>query len=287
MAEVRRYRFEDLRGFGAALAAALGVAPARASALAGQLLWFDAAGVSGLGIGSLPDLLKSLEGKEIDPKSEGRVVSERAATAVLDAGRGVPLLALEHAAGIAGEKARDVGVGVVRVKNLAPVESAAGIAAEIAIGPHAAFLLGPGSGTRWSVALPCAEGLPAVFDPTLRAAESARKPKKNDVATEGPPTALARLFGPWASVLAEPHEWLIVALSIAAIEGLSAFHERVSEAVRVMEHNDVATPGRLVPSVWEARRRELRERGVSVSAVRWNALVAWGEKLAVEPPNAC
>lgn len=285
MAEVRRYRVEDLRGFGAALAAALGVAPARASALAGQLLWFDAAGVSGLGVGSLPDLLKSIEDKEIDPKNEGLVVAERAATAVLDAGRGVPLLVLERAAGIAGEKARDVGVGIVRVKNLAPVESAAGIASEIAIGPHAAFLLGPGSGTRWSVALPCAEGLPAVFDPMLRAAESAKKPKKHDVGAEGPPTALARLFGPWASVLVQPDEWLIVALSIVAIEGLSAFHERVTEAVRVLESEDVASPGRLVPSVWEARRREFRERGVSVSSARWNALRAWAEKLAVEPPN--
>ena len=278
---------EDLRGFGAALAAALGVAPARASALAGQLLWFDAAGVSGLGIGALPELLKAIESQTVDPRAEGRVVAERTATATLDAGRGVPLLALERAAGIAAEKARDVGVGLVRVKNLAPVESAAGIAAEIAIGPNAAFLLGPGAGTRWSVALPCAEGLPAVFDPALGPAESARKPRKNEPPAEGPPTAIARLFGPWASVLVQPDEWLIVALSATALDGLTAFHERVAIAVRVLEDEDVASLGRLVPSVWEARRREVRERGVSVSTTRWNALKAWGEKLGVEAPDAC
>src|SRR5262249_7152269 len=61
VADVRRYRLDDLRRFAAALAAGLGIAPARASALATHLLWFDAAGAAPLGVATLTDVLEQLD----------------------------------------------------------------------------------------------------------------------------------------------------------------------------------------------------------------------------------
>jgi len=273
--EPRRYRLDDLRHYVSALTAAAGVAPARASALATLLLWFDAAGAPPHGIATLPDLLHRIDAGEVDPKAEGTVKQERPATAVLDGGRGVPLLVLERAAGLAAEKARDCGVGLVRVENTGATGSAAGIAAEAAIGPVAALVLGPDA--RWAVALPSDAGLPAVFDPALAGDEPVKAGRGRAAAGR---QAVDALIGPWAAALAPGRGWLVAAVSGTAMGPLSAFHAQVAGALQGVEDGG----GRLLPGPWETRRREARERGVTVNEAAWTALATRAETLGVKPP---
>ena len=265
--DARRYRLDDLRRFATALASALGVAPARASALATHLLWFDAAGVPRFGLGSLPGRLEAIESGAVDPAAAGVVTLERSGTAVFDARRGLPLLALDRAAGIAVEKARDVGVGLVRVVNVGDPGSAAGVAAEAAIGPVSVTVLGPGP--SWTVALPGDEGLPVVYDTALAGADGARPSAE---ALDGLP--------PWISALLPAGGWLVLAASVTATESLTTFQARVSEAFKGRDD----PPGRLGPRRWEDRRREARERGVASDPARWDDLLGWAERLKVTPP---
>src|SRR5262245_11673289 len=157
-----RYRLDELRRFAAALTAAAGVSPTRASALATQLLWYDAAGCPLHGIQSLAGWLERIESREVDPAAEGRVGPQRRGTAVFDGQNGLPPLILAREAELAVEKARDAGVGLVRLVNVAALGSAAAVAADVAVGPLGAAVLGPRS--AWTLALPTAGGLPAVFD---------------------------------------------------------------------------------------------------------------------------
>ena len=166
-----RYRLDDLRRLAASLSAGMGVAPARASALATHLLWFDAAGALSHGIATLPTWLDRIERKEIDPVAEGRVRLEHSGTAVFDARNGLAPLALEKAAGIASEKARELGVGIVRVENLGPSGPVAPMVADLAIGPFVAMIAGPGP--SMAVGLPMPEGLPALYDSAARSGRSA------------------------------------------------------------------------------------------------------------------
>ena len=76
-----RHRLDDLRRLATDLASRVDVLPARASALATYLLWFDAAGASSHGIATLPDWLDRIERKEIDAKAEGRAGFEHSGTA--------------------------------------------------------------------------------------------------------------------------------------------------------------------------------------------------------------
>jgi LDH2 family malate/lactate/ureidoglycolate dehydrogenase len=257
-----RQRLDDLRRLGESLGARLGLAPARASALASHLLWYDAAGIPRLGFATLPGYLDGIQRGAIDPAAEGRVGHEHAATAQFDGRRGVPPLILSRAAAVAGEKARDVGVGLVRVTNVGPIASAAAVAAELAIGPEAAILLGPGP--SWTLALPSVEGLPVVFDPSLADAESS------------PAAELADFLAPWR-LLAPDGGWLVVALSVAASEPLTSFHQRVASALA----SGADPPGLLRPDRWEARRREARERGVALAPETREALGEWAARLGV------
>lgn len=267
MADGRRYRLDDLRHFATALASSAGLAPARASALASLLLWFDAAGAPSHGIATLGDVLEGVESGTIDPVAEPAVVLERGSTAVLDGRRGVPLLVLARAAGLATEKARDTGVGLVRVRNVGPTGSAAGVAAEMAIGPASALILGPGA--AWAVALPAEGGLPAVFDPAL--------------GTGGVPDAAGvypTLVAPWASVLNPDGGWLVAALAVNALEPLSTLHERVAEAIKGLDGSE----GRLLPGPWERHRREVREHGVVMGPAAWESLARHAGRRGVTPP---
>lgn len=258
-----RYRLDDLRRFAAALGAAAGLAPARAAALATQLLWYDAAGASALGIATFPDWLDRLDRGEVDPTAEGAIGPERAGTAVLEGRHGLPPLVLARAAGLATEKARDVGVGLVRVVGVGPVGAAAAVAAEVALGPEAAAVLGPSS--SWAIALPSPEGLPLVVDPAL------------DGAQAPPPDALAPL-----SLLVPDGGWLVAAVTIAALEPLATFHERLAASLPGLER----TPGVLRPDRWEAARRQARERGVPLAAGPLAALRRRAKERSIPPPEA-
>jgi len=256
-----RYRLDEVRRFAAALAVGAGLAPARAAALATHLLWFDAAGAAGSGIAALPEWLGRIEGGEIDPRAEGKLGAEHAGTLTLDGQGGMPPLILARAAGIAVEKARDVGLGIVRVTNLGPAGPAAPIAAEIAIGPEAAAVLGPGA--AWAIALPTPAGLPLVVDSAL-----------------GGDPAIPAELAPWA-LLVPGGDRLIVTLSIRAIEPLAAFHERIAAAARA----PAGSTGRLDPEAWDARRRAVREQGVAIDPGAMAGLLGRAEALGLAPPE--
>jgi len=257
-----RHRLDDLRRLATDLASKSGVSPARASALATHLLWFDAAGASSHGIASLPDWLDRIDRKEIDPKAEGRASYEHPGTALFDAKNGLGPLALQAAAGVAAEKARDVGVGLVRVRDVGPTGPAGPIASGLAIGPFVALVVGPGPSL--AIAAPTAEGLPALHDSQL--------------ASE--PAALGD-YGPWVSSLVGGDGWLILAVSIPALEALGKFHERVGEALG----RTARGAGLLRPETLEASRRVARERGVTIEPEAVGRLSRWAERLGVAWPG--
>ena len=243
----------------------MGIAPVRASSLASHLLWFDEAGIRSEGIVRLPEILERVQVGTIDPKTEGTVGLERNGTALFDAKHGVPLLALTRAGGIATEKARDAGIGLVSVRDLGTISSTAGIAAEIAIGPTIGLILGPN--LTWSIALPSPEGLPAVFDSALGSSATGRE--------------VLSQIAPWDSILA-PHEgWMVLAIAVSSIEPLNAFHGRVATAVAGITE----TPGQLLPAIWNERRHDARTRGIPIAPAGWASLNSWAERLGIKPPS--
>ncbi len=269
-AVTHRYGLDDLRRFGVAMGEAVGLSGPRSLALVAQLLWFDAAGASSLGIATLPTWLEAMSAGRVDPSARGRVTQERTALALLDGEQGPAPLVLERAAGMAVEKARDAAVGMVRVVGAGPMESTAAVAAGIAIGPMAGAVLGPGR--SWSLALPSEGGLPMILDTGLAALGERRLARPS------------RLEGFWAAseVLVPEGGWLLMAVSVPALESLTAFDRRLAEvAGRLGE-----APGRLLPETWEVRRREARSRGVTVGASAWKSLVEWARRFAIEVPAA-
>jgi LDH2 family malate/lactate/ureidoglycolate dehydrogenase len=286
-----RFGFDDLRRFAAALGIGCGLTPVQALAMASHLLWFDAAGAASLGVASLPEWLEAIENGQVDPRSMGRVVRERSASAVFDGENGLPPLLLERAAELAVEKARETAVGLVRVDHLRPVGSAAAVAAGIALGPMAGLIFGPNR--LWSLALPCEAGLPVVIDSGLAGSEVAGKPQATRTPGKAPkppssrPEGLLPGFDRWealwlgSEVFRPAESWVIAVVSATAWEPLSAFHERVAAAVQDLDE----TSGRLVPRFWDARRRAAHECGIAVPAPAWKSLNQWARRLAVEIPR--
>jgi LDH2 family malate/lactate/ureidoglycolate dehydrogenase len=281
-----RYRLDDLRRLATALGSASGLPRATAQALSSHLLWFDAVGAANLGISSLPGWLDAIEAGRIDPRVDGFVRLERAALAVLDGKKGLPLIVLDRAGALAEEKARDVGAAWVRVTNIDATVSAAPVVAGIATGPFICIVVGPGG--LLSVALPAPDGLPVIFDTALFAnptpggknGKAAQRGEPRRRLTPSLPAPIAQL-ATWAEVVAPNGDWLIGAVAVAELEPLATFHERVRTA---LSHSNVVR-GQLAPSVWEARRREARERGIPIAAPVWKKLSRWGERLRVELPE--
>jgi LDH2 family malate/lactate/ureidoglycolate dehydrogenase len=290
-----RYGLDDLRRFAAAMGTAAGLTPARSLTLASHLLWFDAAGAANLGISTLPSWMEAIENGEVNPTATGRVVNERTALAILDGENGLAPLVLERAAELAVEKARESAVGVVRVVGAGAVVSAAPVAAGIAIGPTAGWVVGPNR--CWSLALPSHGDLPLVVDSGLSAAEvDGRSDSPGTVGRrgsaaqtavasgpDGAATGSSRLDGFWlgTEVLLPEGGWLVAALSIPALESFAAFDERLAAVAR----GTSPAPGRLLPEVWEARRRECRQKGVVIDGEAWKSVVHWARRLAVDIPD--
>lgn len=258
------YRLDDLRRLATTLATRTGLTPNRASAFATHLLWFDAISAFSHGIGSLPSWLGRIESNEIDPMAVGRVTTEKTGTAVFDAGRGLPPLALGAAAAIAAEKAREIGVGLVRVNNLGPPGPTAPIASGLAAGPFAVAIAGPGP--SFSVALPYPENLPVVFDSALG------HPPDGDAFGD---------LGPFVGLMAGQDGWVVLVVSIAAMDSLAAFHDRVSAASVVGSGQG----GSLWPSTLEASRRQARERGIALEKDAASSLRALADRWDVPWPT--
>jgi LDH2 family malate/lactate/ureidoglycolate dehydrogenase len=280
--EMDRYGFDDLRRFAAALGTACGVAPLRALAMASHLLWFDAAGAATLGIASLPTWLEAIERGQVDPMAVGRVLGQRSALAIFDGEQGLPHLALGRAAELAVETARETAVGLVRVDHVGPIGSAGSIAAGIALGPMAGLVVGPNR--LWSMGLPSEAGLPVVVDSGMAGAgKPADSPKPSASRRSGAAAAIDLLDGLrlGTEVLIPGGGWLVVAISVAAVEPLSAFHQRVAAACHGLDE----APGRLLPALWDARRREALVHGIAIALPAWKSLSQWAQRLAVEVPG--
>jgi LDH2 family malate/lactate/ureidoglycolate dehydrogenase len=266
--EVLRFRADELRRLAVSLGTAVGIPSRDAARLASHLLWFESAGASAHGIASLPTWLARIEAREVDPATQGVIGLEHPATAVFDARHGIAPLLLARAAEIAGEKAREVGVGLVRITHLDATVPAAEAAGEVAVGPMAAAVLGPGP--SWTLAVPTSEGLPAVFDTDLG-------PPPVDAA----PAWVGQL-APWLPALAPPPgNWMVLVLAITATEPLTTFLERAGSQMPASE-----APGCLLPRPWSARRQRVREQGVTVSRETWGELGRWAERLRVSRPEA-
>jgi LDH2 family malate/lactate/ureidoglycolate dehydrogenase len=270
-----RYRLDDLRRFAGDLGTAAGLARPGAVALAAHLLWYDAAGITASGIESLPGWLERLDRRAVEPITSGAVVSETLGTAVVDGRNGIGPLVLAAAGELAVQKARDAGVGLVRVANLGLAGPAAAIAAEMAVGPMIAMMLGPGP--AWTLALPSDEGLPAVFDSALQA-EPARGKKDGRPARPNP----CDLAAPWAAAVVPEGGWLVMATAVKALESLAALQERVGAGMKGLD----SAPGRLLPASWESARRAAREQGVAIAPAAWKRLKDWASRLGVAPPPA-
>ena len=188
-------------------------------------------------------------------------------TAVLDGQNGLPPLILARAGGLAIEKARDAGVGLVRVVHLGPAGPAASVTAEMAIGPFAGLALGPGPCGRWPS--PPRKDSPPCSTPRSSAAEPEGTARRVKASPAGRVRPLGRGVAPEGG-------WLVAAIAVAALEPLATFHERVGDVLQ----GQVETPGQLLPHPWEARRRDAREHGVAVAAAAWNVLKKWAERLS-------
>ncbi len=259
MGEARRYRLDDVRHVGAGLLARLGVPPARASALVSGLLWYEAADAPQFGIESLPGWLGAIESGQVDPKAEGAVVKEHMATAVVDGKRGLAPLILARAGGIAAEKAREVGVGTVRVVNLGRVGATAEIALEIAVGPMVAEVA---STSSLALAVPVEGSVPAVFDTALA------------------PTGRTSLPA-WAALAEGADGWLVTARAVSAFESLARLHESVDAMLK----NSPPIPGEVRPDAWQARRLEQLERGLFLGKGTQKSLRSWAERLGISWPS--
>jgi hypothetical protein len=263
-----RYRLDHLRTFGVDVATGLGLAPARASEFLTSLLWFDAAGASSFGIASLPEWLEAIDGGSIDAGSVGTIRKEHTATAVLDARRGLTPLLLKRAGELAVERAREVGVGLVRVENLGRTCPAAWASSEIAIGPMIGFVQGPGSSL--AVACPVAGTVAVVFDTALAGG-----------ATKSPGWSALALPAWSAPFSGGAGGWLVGALAVTAFEPLATFHERIDEYLG----GSPPVPGEVRPRDWEARRVELLERGLPLPDPVRREMQRWAERLNLSMPS--
>lgn len=273
MTEPLRYRPDDLRRLATELLSQAGLGRERASAFGRLLLWYDAIGAHDYGISGLNDWLSRLERGDFDPSQDGRVGLEHGSTAVLEGLGGIPPLVLSRAAEIASQKARDTGVGLVRVLGLPPSTGpSAAIAADMAIGPYAGVVLGPGSSQ--AAAFPSAEGVPVVFDSMLGPVEGVEE------TLEGTSHLVIDRLAPWA-LLAGGQEVLVGVVAVAAFESLGSFHSRVADAI------DARNPptGWIFPRSWHQRRLEFQQRGVPLQSALISALRGHCSSAGIDLPR--
>jgi ureidoglycolate dehydrogenase (NAD+) len=107
---------EELSRFVREALTAKGASAADATIVAEGLVWANLRGVDGHGVSRLPFYIAMIERGEIDPQARPRLVHDRAATFVLDGGRGFGPVAMMQAIATAAERARAAGVcfGLVR-----------------------------------------------------------------------------------------------------------------------------------------------------------------------------
>ena len=121
------------------------------------------------------------------------------------------------------------------------------------------------------MAVPTAEGLPAIYDSEL----AINRPDAS------PPEGWLDSFSPWLSMLSGADGWMILALSVPSMESLTSYHQRIAEGSRTL----AGGPGSLRPETLEARRREARERGVPLDPSSTAALKEWAGRANIPWPG--
>jgi ureidoglycolate dehydrogenase (NAD+) len=107
---------EDLSRFIRAALEGKGARPEDAAVVADGLVWANLRGIDGHGISRLPFYLRMIERGEIDVAAKPTLDQDRAATFVLDGGRGFGPVAMMQAIALAADRAAATGVcfGLVR-----------------------------------------------------------------------------------------------------------------------------------------------------------------------------
>ena len=119
MAEAR-IAADELRRFVAAAFERHGVPEADAAKVAGLMVDADLFGYETHGVFRLRQYVNRLRGGGINPRARVGVVSETAATALVDGDNGLGHLAMRHACELAMQKASQAGIGWVGVRNNNP-----------------------------------------------------------------------------------------------------------------------------------------------------------------------
>jgi ureidoglycolate dehydrogenase (NAD+) len=115
-----------------------------AAVVANGLVWANLRGSDGHGVSRLPRYLNLLARGEIDPKAQPRIVHDRAATFIVDAGHGFGPVAVMHAAALAVERASQTGICLALVRHTTHTGAIGRYAQWIAERGCAAVLMGAG-----------------------------------------------------------------------------------------------------------------------------------------------
>ena len=267
MGQFQTYPFDALRQVGLQLLVARGISADTAASFVDALLWYDAVAAGPNGIESLPNRLAAIDRAEINAQGTGDLAKEFAGTAVIDGKQGAAPLVLSKAARIAQEKARDVGVGVVMVTNVAGRGTPESACSDIAIGPYLGCIYGPGSAI--TIAVPSMGTVPAVFSSALGEADALV-----------PPWSLQRLPA-WTFPFAGEGDWLVVAYSVTAFESLETFHEQIDRQL----HARARVAGEVRAEDWYATRNDQHENGLTISAATAKALADEAAAREIEFPQ--
>jgi LDH2 family malate/lactate/ureidoglycolate dehydrogenase len=263
-----RVTLDDLRRFGVAILTARGWTAVQAGSIAAYHLWLDAAKAPESGIAALAGLLDSVAAGTVKPKENGRLSSERAAAVVLHAESAAPVLVLTRAGEIAAEKAREAGVGLVRVAGLKGTGMPmAPIVAEIAVGPYLGLALGPGP--AWSVAVPTMGGLPAVIDTALGDAKGAKRSKGQ---------AALRDLLPAAGWMSGDESVVVGAIHVGLLEN--------GERFPALLDSWSDSPGVWLPEAYSRMREAANRAGVTLEGKMWERLKELAEAYGVAPLSA-
>jgi hypothetical protein len=84
-------------------------------------------------------------------------------------------------------------------------------------------------------------------------------------------------LGPWA-ILPPEGNFLVFAAVAAALEPLESLRLRAGGITG-------DGPALLLPTVWEAQRRDAREQGVTIDEKAWKAMEARAKRSGVEVPG--
>jgi ureidoglycolate dehydrogenase (NAD+) len=112
--------------------------------VANGLVWANLRGSDGHGVSRLPRYLNLLARGEIDPKAQPRIVHDRAATFIIDAGHGFGPVAVMNAAAQALERERRTGICLALIRHTTHTGAIGRYAQWIAERGCAAVLMGAG-----------------------------------------------------------------------------------------------------------------------------------------------